>query len=160
MFICGIDPGLSGAIAFYEPNSGELQVFDMPTHTKTVSGKDRRVIDIYGLGRIIDSLAHDISLAVVEQVNAMPKQGVSSSFNFGFAAGCAQMAIAALNIPLRTVRPATWKKEMHLQADKNASRQEASRLMPKHAGLWPLVKHDGRAEASLLAYYGAQQEKA
>lgn len=155
-YYLGIDPGLSGALAFYSPEGNTLSIFDMPTHEITVNGKRKRQLDLYSLGRIIDALAHDIAVALVEQVNAMPKQGVTSSFNFGFNAGCAQMAVAALGLPLRTVTPQKWKKEMGLSSDKDASRREASRAMPKHAGLWPLVKHDGRAEAALLAFYASR----
>lgn len=155
-FYLGIDPGLSGALAFYNPGANLLSIFDMPTHEIKVNGKLKRQLDLYGLGRIIDTMGHDLVVALVEQVNAMPKQGVTSSFNFGFNAGCAQMAVAALGIPLRLVSPQKWKKEMGLSSDKDASRREASRVMPKHADLWPLVKHDGRAEAALLAYYASR----
>lgn len=155
--ILGIDPGLSGALAFYKPVGNSLSIFDMPTHEITVNGKLKRQLDLHELGRIIDTMAADTTLALVEQVNAMPKQGVTSSFNFGFNAGCAQMAVIAFNIPIRLVTPQKWKKQMGLSSDKDASLREASRVMPKHAGLWPLKKHDGRAEAALLAFYGAKE---
>lgn len=157
-YYLGIDPGLSGALAFYDPAADELKIWDMPTFNVKVAGKNRRALDITGLANIIDPLAQHVIMAAVEEVGAMPKQGVTSSFSFGFAAGCAQMAVAAYFIAMTPVRPAVWKRRMGLTANKTNTRREASRLLPKHAGLWPLVKHDGRAEAALLAYYIAKQQ--
>lgn len=156
-YFLGIDPGLSGAIAIYDPKADDLKVWDMPVHEIKVNGKKKRTLDIFGLANIIDPIAGDIIKAVVEQVSAMPKQGVTSSFNFGFSAGCAQMVLAAYFIPLTTIAPATWKRAMGITKDKDNARREASRLLPKHSGLWPLVKHDGRAESALLAIYLAKQ---
>lgn len=155
-YFLGIDPGLTGALAFYDPKTGDLQVWDMPTHEIKVNGKKKNRLDLFGLANIVDPLSQEVILAGVEEVGAMPKQGVSSSFNFGFSAGCAQMVVAANAIPLRTVRPAVWKRAMQIGSDKARARREASRLLPRHAGLWTLVKHDGRAEAALLAYYMAK----
>lgn len=158
-YYLGIDPGLSGALAFYNPTDGDLKVWDMPTHNIKVSGKKKRTLDIFTLANIVDPLSNEVIMAAVEEVGAMPKQGVTSSFNFGFSAGCAQMAVAAYAIPLRTIRPNIWKRDMRITGDKTASRREASRLLPQHIGLWPLIKHDGRAEAALLAYYLSQQQQ-
>lgn len=155
-YYLGIDPGLSGALAFYSPAGNDLSIFDMPTHEIKVNGKLKRQLDLHSLGSIIDQMAPRLVVALIEDVHAMPKQGVTSSFNFGFNSGCAQMAVVGCNVPLRLVTPQKWKKEMGLSSDKDASRREASRVLPKHANLWPLVKHDGRAEAGLLAYYASR----
>jgi len=155
--ILGIDPGLSGAIALYDPDTGDLDVWDMPVHAITVNGKKKNQLDLYQLGTLIDTIAPKVKMAFIEAVHSLPAQGVTSSFNFGFAAGAAQGAVAANLIPMTLVAPATWKRAMRLTADKDVSRQRASQLMPKHAKHWPLVKHDGRAEAALLAWYGANQ---
>lgn len=154
--ILGVDPGLSGALAFYDTATSGLEVVDMPILCVRSNGKKRRQIDLYELGMIIDDHAGDVLLAIIEEVGSMPKQGVVSTFNFGFAAGAVQAAIAANMIPMRLVRPAVWKRALGLtKTDKDASRQLASRLMPDHHAQWRLSKHDGRAEASLLARYGA-----
>jgi len=152
MKFIGIDPGLSGAIALFDPN-GEIRVLDMPTFEITVNGKKKRQIDMHQLASIAKDFGGVADAAIIEQVSAMPKQGVTSMFNFGFAAGAAHMAIVACGIPLSTVTSMKWKKALGLSRDKDASRRLASRKFPKHAHLWPLVKHDGRAEAVLLAYY-------
>lgn len=155
--ILGVDPGLSGALALYNRSTGALDVYDMPIHCVTGnSGTKKRHIDLYDLGMLIRQFAEQIHLAVIEEVASMPKQGVVSTFNFGFAAGAVQAAIAANMIPMHLVRPQIWKRSLGLlRADKDASRQLASRLMPEHHAQWRLAKHDGRAEASLLARYGA-----
>lgn len=152
-FYLGIDPGYTGALAFYDPANGDLSVFDMPVHQYQVGGKNRTRVNMHELARIIDSLVENTLTAVVEEVSPMPKQGITSAGNFMFAAACVQQAVVSAALPLKTVRPAVWKKAMGLTSDKSASRREASRLMPRHDGLWPLIKHDGRAEAALLAYY-------
>ena len=156
-YFLGIDPGLSGALAFYDPAINELRIFDMPTHVVSVSGKEKRKLDLVMLAQIVDSHAAEVSQAIIEEVGAMPKQGVTSSFSFGFAAGAAQMVVAANYVSWVTVRPDVWKREMRITKDKDGARREASRLLPIHAGLWALKKDDGRAEAALLAYYLAKR---
>ena len=148
--ICGIDPGLSGAIAFYNKALDVMEVFDMPIHTI----KDKKHIDLYALARIIEVRNPMILKAIIEEPHSMPKQGVASSFKFGHVCGVAQMAIAAYFIPMDLVRPNVWKKRMGLTSDKDACRQRASQIWPQFAHHWPLKKHDGRAEAALLCLYG------
>ncbi len=148
--IIGIDPGLSGALFVFDNHTNA--VYDMPVTERRVNGKLKRQIDPAQLAKI---LPRDAAFAIVEQVSAMPGQGVTSSFNFGFTAGAIQGVVAALGIPLRTVHPQVWKRKFGLLGQpKDASRAEASRQLPQFAHLWPLKKHDGRAEAALLALYG------
>lgn len=157
-YFLGIDPGLSGALALYDPLTDELIIKDMPTFTKKVGGKQKRILDLYGLANIIDPYVPHIKKAIVEQVGAAPGQGVTSMFSFGFSAGCAQMVVAANFIPMTTELPQIWKKAMRLGKGKDAARQEASRLLPRHSEKWARVKDDGRAEAALLAVYLAKRE--
>lgn len=155
----GIDPGLSGALAFYDPLNNELDVFDMPTVAVKVAKSNKRTIDLHELANLVDDYAHSTIKAVIEEVGAMPKQGVTSSFNFGFNCACVQMAVVANAIGLMMVRPAVWKKEMGITRDKETARREASRLLPEHSRTWCLAKHDGRAEAALLAIYLSKKER-
>lgn len=160
-YFVGIDPGLSGAVGFlaFDPNGAPLiEVKDMPTHEITISGSKKRRLDLYQLGAIFmqDSLTLSIRHAVVEEVASMPKQGVASSFAFGFAAGAIQGVLAARRIPMRLVRPSAWKKAMGLTSDKDASRRLASQLFPAFSHLWARKMDDGRAEAVLLAWYGSR----
>ena len=154
--ILGIDPGLGGALAFYWPDSQECEIFDTPTHAIEIAGSKRRVIDLYQLAGLISHRAPHARMAIIEDVHAMPKQGVTSSFTFGFVAGAAQGIVAAYRIPTHLVKPAAWKRQLGLTADKDASRRKASQMFPQHANLWPNKGHDGRAEALLLAWYGSK----
>ena len=153
--ILGVDPGLSGALAFLGVD-GQLEVFDMPVHQLKRGGKNKREIDRYELARLVDaqgSIAH----AFIEQVGAMPGQGVTSMFQFGRPTGIVEGIIAANLIPTDHVQPRVWRKAMGVRAGKDASRARASALMPRHAGLWTRIKDDGRAEAALIALFGQTQ---
>lgn len=150
--ILGIDPGLGGALAFWWPERDELDVIDMPTYAITVNKGKRRVVDLAALASTIESRYP--ATAVIEDVHAMPKQGVSSSFTFGRVLGNIEALIAANGIPVRFVTPVKWKRYFGLTADKDAARKRASELMPRHAHHWQKRSHDGRAEAALIAYYG------
>jgi crossover junction endodeoxyribonuclease RuvC len=151
----GIDPGLHGAIAIYNTEGVcPLHVRDIPVHELTVNGKKRLQIDKHELSLMLKG--YQGARAFVEDVHSMPKQGVASSFKFGFVAGCIQQAVVDAVFELRLVQPNVWKRRFNLTDDKDASRARASELLPAHAHLWPLKKHDGRAEAVLLALYGAR----
>lgn len=155
--ILGIDPGLSGACVLLDMCESEVIVFDIPVIERRVNGSVKKQIDPYALGQWVDVYRNTIKLAVVEQVNAMPKQGVTSSFNFGFTTGAIHGALAGNAVPMVTVPPSVWKRDFGLLGqDKDASRLAASRIVPKFACHWPLKKHDGRAEAFLLAVYGSR----
>jgi hypothetical protein len=150
--ICGIDPGISGAIAIVGKDI--VTILDMPTLEITVNGKKKRQIDLYALARFFDLHGTSIKKAVIEDPHASPGAGVVSMFNFGFSCGAAQAIVAAQFCPMQLVRPAIWKKAMGLTSDKDLSRRMASQMLPHYSHMWNLKKHDGRAEAVLLAKYG------
>lgn len=143
----GIDPGARGAIALLDGDS--LTIHDMPTVTVGKKGKHRP--DAAALASMLRALNPDA--VWVEDVHAMPGNGAVSMFNFGIAFGLAYGIPLALGLPVTLVAPASWKSAMRCGVDNARSR--ASQLMPRHAALWPLVKHDGRAEAGLIALYGS-----
>ena len=153
MIIAGIDPGLSGALAMMDARTGELRVFDMPTFSLSRGGKSKREIDVIGLANLIAADRHP-GHAFIEQVGAMPGQGVSGVFAFGKAYGIIIGVLAARGVPMTFVNPRVWKKALGVPAAKDGARARASQLMPASAGFWPLVKHDGRAEAALIALWG------
>jgi crossover junction endodeoxyribonuclease RuvC len=151
--IAGIDPGLAGALFFIDaerPSTGEA--IDLPIHVLTRGGKKKRELDIAGLVGILT--AHQINHAFVEQVGAMPGQGISSTFSFGKTFGIILGVVAALNITLTLVPPVRWKRELHVLKDKDAARARASQLLPEAAYQWRFKKDHGRGEAALLALYG------
>ena len=155
-YILGIDPGLSGALALYDPEKPHVAVMDMPTLTIETNGKKRKRVDLYQLAQFFDMWAGEISQAIIEDPRSMPNDGAVQAFKFGHCCGVVQAMTAAHFIPMSLPSPRLWKQRMRLTADKDASRLLASQTLPAFAGQWPLVKHDGRAEAVLLAVYGAR----
>lgn len=146
--ILGIDPGLNGALAWVSDVGYLITTIDMPT------------IEVVGKKKVSPQmLTAEIelrrpSLVVVEDVGAMPGQGVTSMFNFGYSAGLIAGVVAGLKIPIVMYRPAVWKRHAGVPADKNAARQIAQRLWPGSRA-FDRVRDDGRAEAALLARWVA-----
>jgi crossover junction endodeoxyribonuclease RuvC len=144
--ILGIDPGISGGVAFYFPVAPDrVAAADMPV----VAG----AVDCATLAARIAQMAP--SLAVVERVASMPKQGVASTFKFGASYGAVLGVLAALKIQTHLVAPAAWKKHFRLDSDKEKARAMALRLFAASPEHFARKKDHGRAEAALLAVYGA-----
>lgn len=149
MNIVGIDPGASGALALLV--DGELtDVIDAPAIDKRINVP---VVTDWFRGWQ-DSVGR-IDRVIIENVHAMPKQGVSSSFNFGRALGAIEAVPQSLGLVTTYATPSVWKKSMGLQGKpKDASRQLATDLFPSWATMFKRAKDDGRAEAVLLAKWG------
>lgn len=143
--ILGVDPGLSGALAFYFPTHDRVSVHDMPV----VAGK----VDGYGLSEAIRQLRP--THAVIEQVATRPGQGISSAFNFGEGCGVVRGVVASLAVPVVFVTPTSWKRHFRLSQDKDESRKRAMDLFPSIAKDFSRKKDDGRAEAALIARWFA-----
>ena len=153
-FIIGIDPGAGGAVAILE-RSGELvHVFDMPSVEVISGGKAKRRVSPEMLAAELRLYNVHGTCAYIEQVGAMPGQGVSSMFAFGEAFGLAKGVLAGLGIPVQTVTPSKWKKALSLNAGKDGARAKAAALWPNQAGEFRRVKDDGKAEAALIAHWG------
>ena len=151
-YVCGVDPGLSGCVCLYNPD--DVIFYDMPTLEIIRHGKNKRQLDLYALAKFIDLHAVDIEKAYIEKPGAMPGQGSSSMFAFGFNCGAVQMVIASAFIPMDLIPPATWKKAMGLSSSKDASRLKASQMFPRWSEHWLRKKDEGRCEALLTAAYG------
>lgn len=150
--LIGIDPGAAGALACWD--DGKLvDVADMPT---AIEHKKRR-IDAAALAALMRRF--DPAMIWLEQVHAMPGQGVSSTFAFGMAYGIVLGAAGALALPVTMVTPAQWKASLRVPKAKGEARARASQLIPAGARFWPLAKHNGRAEAALIGLYGMQQAR-
>lgn len=157
MIFLGIDPGLSGALALWEPEAKALSIRDMPT-LRAKPGSNKRTLDAVQLARIADDLcARGVTLAIIEQASARPKEGVASAHKNGANWGMAYMAIAAQFVPLEIIQPAYWKRAMSCPAAKDGARARASQLLPQFAGQWERAKDDGRAEAALIALYAEKR---
>lgn len=147
--ILGVDPGMTGAFAFVTEDGHLIEVVDMPT--QEVRGKRR--ISAAMVASIMTK--RPVALVAIEGVHAMPKQGVSSSFNFGYGAGILEGVAAALGLAVEITQPVVWKKRAGVPADKGAARQMAQRYWPGAAAQFARVKDDGRAESALLARWAA-----
>lgn len=154
MIVVGVDPGLSGAVALYATGGSLLWVNDMPTFSLSRSGKSKREIDTAALARMIGH--QEVAHAFIEQAGSRPGQNVSGVFASGKNYGIVIGILAALHVPTTFVHPRVWKKGLGVPADKDGARSRASQLLPAHAALWARVKDDGRAEASLIALFGAR----
>jgi crossover junction endodeoxyribonuclease RuvC len=150
----GVDPGLSGAIAVLDPAGALERLADLPVIC------DGRLAWIDGgalQALLIDSLRGLPARAIVERVSAMPRQGVASSFTFGVTFGSILSVLQARHISVELVTPAVWKRALGLSSDKRASLDKARLLYP--SAELGLAKHDGRAEALLLAYWALSRSR-
>lgn len=142
--LVGIDPGITGGIAFLYAD-GTVAAYDIPN-----AGGE---VDVDQVVKLLRTYVPE--RAIVERAQAMPKQGVSSTFKFGQAYGALRAAVVACGIPHHLVTPQSWKKHFKLDSDKEKSRALAIRLWPG-VGLFERKKDHGRAEAALIARYGAE----
>ena len=153
MIIFGIDPGVSGAISVLE-NKKIIEIFDMPT---MIDGKkNKRQINGSEVTNIIKKRLNDGKevIVVVEQVNAMPGQGVTSMFNFGQSFGVIKGICSALKLPIYFVRPTKWKKHFNLiKTNKDASRTKVIEVYPEISSQLSRKKDSNKADAILIARY-------
>ena len=153
MIIIGIDPGINGAISIIE-NKKIIEVYDTPT---MIDGKkNKRQINGAQVTNIFrERLNREKEVVVVvEHVNAMPGQGVTSMFNFGQSFGVIKGICAALNLPIYFVRPSKWKKHFNLiKTNKDASRTKVIEVYPEISSKLHRKKDSNRADAILIALY-------
>ena len=146
MRVIGIDPGITGALVLLEDGM-PIEWIHMPT---VKSAKSSRVNSVV----LAEFLRQECDLVIVEQVHAMPKQGVSSMFSFGHAAGTIAGVVGALQKPYYYVTPQSWKKDAGLIGkDKDAARTLAIQKQPKWRDLDKKIKGQALADAALIALY-------
>ena len=153
MRIVGIDPGLSGAIAVLE-DIKVLNLFEMPVMAE--GKKNKRQLNSAQLVNIIkENTNGDEEIAViVEQVNAMPGQGVTSMFNFGQTFGAIKGVCAALELPIFFVRPSKWKKHFELiNSSKDSSRTKVIEMYPSLSSQLAKKKDVNKSDAILIARF-------
>lgn len=153
--ILAIDPGASGALAFFNLTAGTLDIIDMPTVEVKRGNKDKREISPQMLAALI--AARSPTTAVLERVGAMPGQGSSSMYQFGRGVGMVEGVLAALHIPTEYVTPQAWQKAVGARDGKDGNRQRAAELFPAYAHLFARKKDDGRADAALMAFWRASK---
>lgn len=150
--VIGIDPGSMGGLAFIL-NRKIVKVIPMP-----LAGKE---VDAYAISDMIDEYTNHDIVACIEKVGAMPGQGVTSMFNFGYVTGMMYGIMAGFNIPVHKVTPQAWKKLIlaGTQQDKNAAIAFVRRAFPTVSLLAsPKCKkyHDGMADAVCIALYAVR----
>ena len=155
MFIIGIDPGISGAICFFE-NGKIVDVVEMPSMAE--GKKNKKQVNGNQLFNEINlrlsEINHKDVCVVVEHVSAMPGQGVTSMFNFGQSFGVVKGICAAMQLPIHFVRPTKWKKYFNLiNTSKDASRSRAIEIFPKISYKLKRKKDSNKADAILIASY-------
>ena len=161
MLVIGIDPGISGSICFF--NEGKIiDVLEMPTMAEGKKNK-KQVNGAQIFNEISERIKkldkRDVKI-VIEQVSAMPGQGVTSMFNFGQSYGILKGICSAMQLPMYFVRPAKWKKYFNLiNSEKDASRTRAIEIFPYFSGQLSRKKDSNKADAILIAsfYYETYQ---
>ena len=155
MFIVGIDPGISGAVCFFEDGK-IIDVIEMPSMAE--GKKNKKQVNGNQLFNEISSRLSEIKdekvCVVVEHVTAMPGQGVTSMFNFGQSFGVIKGICSAMQLPIHFVRPTKWKKYFSLiNSSKDASRSRAIEIFPKISDQLKRKKDSNKADAILIASY-------
>ena len=163
MLIIGIDPGISGAICFFK--NGEVkEILDMPNMAD--GKKNKRQINgpqIYNeISKRIINIPKNEVVVVIEQVSAMPGQGVTSMFNFGQSFGVLKGICSAMQLSMHFVRPAKWKKYFNLiKTEKDASRTKVIEIFPYISSQLSRKKDSNKADAILIAsFYNNTYQKA
>ena len=155
MLIIGIDPGISGSICFFQEGK-IIDVIEMPT---MIDGKKNKK-QVNG-AQIYNEISKRISIrdkenirVVIEQVSAMPGQGVTSMFNFGQSFGILKGICSAMQLPMYFVRPTKWKKYFNLiNSEKDASRTRAIEIFPYFSSQLSRKKDSNKADAILIASF-------
>ena len=155
MLIIGIDPGISGSICFFE-DGNILDVVEMPTMAE--GKKNKRQVNgaqIFNeISKRVDKAEMQNVRVVIEQVSAMPGQGVTSMFNFGQSFGILKGICSAMQLPMYFVRPAKWKKYFNLiNSQKDASRTKAIEIFPYFSSQLSKKKDSNKADAILIASF-------
>ena len=155
MLVIGIDPGISGSICFFQDGK-IIDAVEMPTMTEGKKNKKQvNGSQIFNeISERIKKLDKKDIKVVIEQVSAMPGQGVTSMFNFGQSFGILKGICSAMQLPMYFVRPAKWKKYFNLiNSEKDASRTRAIEIFPYFSGQLSRKKASNKADAILIASF-------
>ena len=155
MLIIGIDPGITGSICFFEDGK-IINLVEMPNMTDGKKNKKQvNGAQIYNeISSKIKNIEKKNIKVVIEQVSAMPGQGVTSMFNFGQSFGVIKGICSAMQLPIHFVRPTKWKKYFNLiNSSKDASRSRAIEIFPKASDKLKRKKDSNKADAILIASY-------
>ena len=155
MLIIGIDPGITGSICFFEDGK-IIDVLEMPNMAE--GKKNKKQVNgaqiYYEISLRIKNLKKEEIKVVIEQVSAMPGQGVTSMFNFGQSFGILKGICSAMQLSMYFVRPAKWKKYFNLiNSEKDASRTKAIEIFPYFSSQLSRKKDSNKADAILISSF-------
>ena len=155
MLIIGIDPGITGSICFFEDGK-IIDLVEMPNMAE--GKKNKKQVNgaqiYYEISLRIKHLKKEEIKVIIEQVSAMPVQGVTSMFNFGQSFGILKGICSAMQLPMYFVRPAKWKKYFNLiNSEKDASRTKAIEVFPYFSSQLLRKKDSNKAYAILIASF-------
>ena len=151
MLVIGIDPGISGSICFFQDGK-IIDVVEMPTMTE--GKKNKKQVNGSQISERIKKIDKKDIKVIIEQVSAMPGQGVTSMFNFGQSYGILKGICSAMQLPMYFVRPAKWKKYFNLiNSEKDASRTRAIEIFPYFSSQLARKKDSNKADAILIASF-------
>lgn len=141
-YYLGVDPGSSGGVGLIPVNPDDDPICYPLPETE------------HDTAELLRELAPSVRIACIENVHAMPKQGVSSTFKFGRNVGLLRGILAALQIPFREVSPAVWQRALSClsSGNKNITKSRAQQLFPKLK-----ITHKV-ADGLLIGYWLKQQE--
>ena len=155
MLFIGIDPGISGSICFFQDGK-IIDVVEMPIMAE--GKKNKKQVNGSQIFNEISERIKNINKkdvkVVIEQVSAMPGQGVTSMFNFGQSFGILKGICSAMQLSMYFVRPAKWKKYFNLiNSEKDASRTRAIEIFPYFSSHLSRKKDSNKADAILIASF-------
>jgi len=168
MSVIGVDPGISGAMTHYG-NGRVYEIVDMPIFKMVINKKERKRLDMVSLYQYFEvKRAMGVELVTLEAVGGRPAQSASAAFVFGYTVGAIFAVCVALRLPIETVSPAIWKREMRIPGKKTKEGKldkgyegkiisRADEIMPQHSNLWRGPsggRKIDRAESALIAKYG------
>ncbi len=162
MIYIGVDPGLDGAIAIFDPDhSDKLTIYDMPTLAITRGKSKKREIDAYALRTIFAHAGEPgHRRVIIEQSGPMSRDGAMQAWKTGSGWGIVYGVVVGVGLPIQIVTVQRWKKAMSATADKDLSRKLAMSAFPDYTNHFSRKKDDGRAEAALIALYAHRVEHA
>ena len=155
MLVIGVDPGISGSICFFQDGK-IIDVVEMPNMAE--GKKNKKQVNgaqiYYEIFLRIKNIKKEEIKVVIEQVSAMPGQGVTSMFNFGQSFGVLKGICSGMQLPMYFVRPAKWKKYFNLiNSEKDASRTKAIEVFPYFSSQLSKKKDSNKADAILIASF-------
>jgi len=154
--ILGIDGGIRGGLAVIEIVDGQAPMLVAAIDIPTVGIKAKERVNVLATQEFI--LQHDLVHAFLERAQAMPKQGASSGFKYGYSVGMLEGVVVCCGVPLTIIEPGFWKRFHSLRGGvKEHSRQRALQLFPAAHAMLARRRDHGRSEAALIGLAGAHR---